>query len=86
MGQRLASLDGVLRSERIIAKIQRGDSSAEAELTAIYLVRHKQEVEVELEPPAGTRLADFRVRGSNGAWTYVEVTFPDWSQACEMAM
>ena len=85
MGRRLAALDGVARSGRLIEKIRCGDSSARAELTAIYLVRYKPEVQVELEPPVGTRLADFRVREKDSPWTYVEVTFPGRSQARERA-
>jgi hypothetical protein len=85
MGQRLVALDNVPGSKRLIEKIRQGDKSAEAELTAIYLVRCRQEIQVELEPAVGDRLADFRVRQKNDVWAYVEVTFPDWSEATERA-
>jgi len=85
IGQQLAALEGIARSERLIEKIRRHDVSAEAELAAIYLVRYAQDVEVELEPPVEKRVADFRVREKSGAWIYVEVTFPDWSKATERA-
>lgn len=81
MGQRLAALDGVADPGRLIEKIRHRDSSAIAELTAIYIVRRKPEVQVELEPPVGSRFADFRVREKDGPWTNVEVTFPSRSQA-----
>jgi hypothetical protein len=63
MGQRLAALDGVAATEKLISQIRRGDDSADAELTAIFLVRsqHKN-AHVELYPPVGSRVADFRVR------------------------
>lgn len=85
MGQQLSALEGVARSETLVEKIRRHDVSAEAELQAIYLVRYAQDVEVELEPPVGGRLADFRAREKGGTWIYVEVTFPDWSRATERA-
>jgi hypothetical protein len=83
MGQRLAALDGVAGAEKLIQKIRNGNNSADAELTAIYIVRDKPQVQVELEPAVGQRLADFRLREENGNWVYVEVTFPDWSKATE---
>lgn len=85
MGQQLAALDGIARSERLIEKIRRRDASARAELEAIYLVRYAQDIEIELEPSAGGRLPDFRAREKGGTWVYVEVTFPDWSKATERA-
>jgi len=85
MGEQLAALEGVARSERLIEKIRRHDISAEAEPAAIYLVRYAKDIEIELEPPVGERLADFRAREKGGTWIYVEVTFPDWSKATERA-
>ena len=84
MGEQLAALEGVARSERLIEKIRRHDISAEAEPAAIYLVRYAKDIEIELEPPVGERLADFRAREKGGTWIYVEVTFPDWSKATEL--
>ncbi len=86
MGRRLAVLDGIAGTAELIDHIQRGDDAAEAELTAIFLIRsHRMTAQVELYPPVGNRVADFRVRDGEAAWTYVEVTRPDWSEATERA-
>jgi hypothetical protein len=86
MGRRLVVLEGLLGTEELIEHIRRGDESAEAELTAIFLIRSQRiTAQVELYPPVGDRVADFRVRDRDDAWTYVEVTQPDWSEATERA-
>lgn len=76
MGLRLPVLDGLANTEKLINSLRRRDQNAEAELTAIYLIRdHDSSVELELEPPIGTRKADFRVRSAGESeWTTVEVT------------
>jgi hypothetical protein len=74
-GLRLACLEGLAESEKLIEQIRRKDSSADAELTAIYLFRSSvPRVELELYPAVGARQADFRVRRSAEPWTTVEVT------------
>jgi len=74
-GLRLASLEGVADSDKLIEGIRRKESSADAELTAIYLLRSGHPLpELELYPPVGTRRADFRLRRGTEPWTTVEVT------------
>jgi len=51
MGRRLASIDGVAGADVLTRKLSQKDDSAEAELTAIYLLRSRGNVEIELSPP-----------------------------------
>jgi hypothetical protein len=83
MGQKLAVLENVTASERLLDRIRDGDVSAEGELTAIYLLRSRNsEVAVELYPKVGEREADFQVRAPDEQlWTYVEVTQLSESEA-----
>jgi len=76
MGEKLAVLEDVTDSKRLLDRIRNSDVSAEAELTAIYLLRkHNPRVTVELFPKVGAREADFRAKGPDEKlWTYVEVT------------
>jgi hypothetical protein len=85
IGQRLLSVDDAVRRETVIKKIRNGDSSAEAELAAVHIIRNcARDVAVELAPPVvvgeGERRPDFRVRRNGEEWTYVEVTQPDTSE------
>ena len=64
MGQRLASLEGVVGAEELITRLKRNDESANAELTAVHLLRRdRPSAEVELSPEvkvgAGSRKPDF---------------------------
>ena len=56
----------------------------DAELTALYLLRHEHKLETELYPEVavgdGVRVPDFRVRSEEGVWIYVEVTQADTSE------
>jgi hypothetical protein len=83
MGQKLAFLDGVIGNiDRLTRAIARGDSSAEAELTAIYLLRSRNPKPlVELFPRIDGPEPDFRTRLGEEPWTYVEVSQPNKSQA-----
>ncbi len=83
MGQRLSALEGVPDGvEKLIERIRRGDHSAEAELTAIYLLRYRRAPAiVDLYPKVDEREADLRIRKDKEPWTYVEVTQPDLSEA-----
>ncbi len=86
MGQRIASLDGVTGAEALLERLRQNDPSAYAEGAAIYLLQSGQtDVSVELAPSVvvGDRLRqpDFRARHKDEAWTYVEVTQPDVSEA-----
>ncbi len=84
MGRRLASIEGVAGADVLTRKLSQKDDSAEAELTAIYLLRSLGNVEVELSPPVivgkRERQPDFRIRQPGESWTYVEVTKPDVSE------
>ncbi len=83
MGRLLASLEGIPGTERMIRKLRKGDRAAEAEATAIRLLRARSaDSIVELEPVVSIpdqadRRADFRVRRSGEPWTYVEVSATD---------
>ncbi|MBZ5657465.1 MAG: hypothetical protein LAO56_19530 [Acidobacteriia bacterium] len=76
MGLRLAALDDLVNTETLVSNLRQEDQNAEAELTALYLIRRRNSsLEVELEPAVGTRKADFRVRrAGESLWTTVEVT------------
>jgi hypothetical protein len=75
MGLRLQAIEGLPGNEELLTKVRNLDSSAEAELTAIYLFRSgSRDVEIELFPPVGKRIADFRMRKGEEEWTTVEVT------------
>jgi len=51
MGLRLASLNGLAKTEMLLSNLRLRDQSAKAELTAIYLIRGQDSsVELELEP------------------------------------
>jgi len=87
MGQKLAVLENVTDPHRLLDRIRNGDPSAEAELTAIYLLRSRNpRVATQLYPRVGEREADFRVRAPDEQlWTYVEVTQPSKSEAQDRA-
>jgi hypothetical protein len=74
-GLRLGYLGGIAQSEKLTEGIRRKESSADAELTAVYLFRSSDpSASVELYPDVGTHRADFRVRRNSEPWTTVEVT------------
>jgi hypothetical protein len=74
-GLRLECLAGVVGAQKLIDQLRRRDSSADAELTAVYVFRsYDPAASVELYPEIGARRADFRVRRNSDAWTTVEVT------------
>src|SRR6266478_6025514 len=51
MGQRLASLEGVIGAEELIARLKRNDESANPELTPVHLLRRDlPSAEVEIRP------------------------------------
>ena len=63
MGLRLRSVERLTRNRELLDKLRKQEASADAELTSIYLFScHSPEIEIELFPPVGTRVADFRVR------------------------
>ena len=71
MGLRLATLHGLANTETLLSNLRRRDQNAEAELTALYLIRGQDSsIELELEPLVGARKADFRVRkAGESVWT-----------------
>jgi len=81
MGLRLATIEPLPRNEELLDKLRKQDPSADAELTGIHLLCSRSpDVEAELFPPVGNRVADFRVRRGPEEWTTVEV-----AQAAESA-
>jgi hypothetical protein len=79
MGQFLAALNGASGADGLLQKLRRRDASADAELTAIYLLKRDQPnacVELEPEVTIGGRIGkpDFRIVLNVDDWTYVEVT------------
>jgi hypothetical protein len=81
-GARLACLDRIRDTDRLIQKLLQHDSSAWAELTAIWLLQSgDQGIDIELEPqvPGWSRVPDFRARRDDD-WTYVEVSQPTMSE------
>lgn len=81
MGLRLAALEGIAHADTLLKRVLGGDRSAEAELTAVYLIRtHAPSAKFELHPNVGHRKADFRVRSGKEPWTTVEVTQPNASK------
>ncbi len=87
LGRQFAILEHVDNGGKLLTKLRDRDISAYAELSAIWLACHSQELEIEYEPQATvsgrTRKSDFRIRRDMEPWTYVEVTQPNRSAAQE---
>lgn len=85
MGERLTTLEAVNNAGKLIAKLKKHDTSAEAELTAMHLLHvRNNKAEVEYEPGSRNgRKVDFRIRVTGKDWTYIEVTRPNISEAIE---
>lgn len=86
VGQHLEVLEDTTGASHLIEGIIQGDTSAEAELTALNLITHRNSrIESELFPEfmfeSQPRISDFRVRQDSEPWVYVEVTQPELSQA-----
>ena len=88
MGGRLSVLEAVEGAGKLVAKLKRHDSSAEAELTAMHLLYvRKKTARIEYEPDSRNgRKADFRIQVEGVNWTYVEVTKPNISDERERLM
>lgn len=81
MGLRLPALDGVPDTARLVDKLRGNQDNADAELTALWLLRSiDPAAEVVLEPPVGNRKADFRIHRQGEPGITVEVTSPQTSQ------
>jgi hypothetical protein len=89
LGQELAMLEVSSGCETLVQKLRDRVPSASAELDALWLAGHGQEVDVECEPEVDVagrlRKPDFRIRPKAEAWTFVEVTQPNRS-AAEMSV
>lgn len=86
MGQMLNSLRGAVGADGLVARIRQGEPAAQAELTAIYLVKSRcPDASIEVARAVSVedrmRVPDFRTRLGDSVWTYVEVARPDVSQA-----
>jgi len=78
-GERVQFILGAVGSESLLDRLLTDDPSANAELTAIYLLRKGvPNTELEIAPPVAVglrrRKPDFRIREQSDDWTYVEVT------------
>lgn len=84
MGVKLGAIEDLSNVGGLIEALRNGERAAEAELTALYLLRHEHKLETELYPEVavgdGVRVPDFRVRSEEGVWIYVEVTQADTSE------
>ena len=90
MGQKLQSIEGLVGSDALIARLRQGDRAAVAELTSIYLCRRNipnvtVEIGVDVDIAGRTRKPDFRICRDDNDWTYVEVAAPDTSFAQQRA-
>lgn len=86
LGSRLAAIEGLANTSKLINKLRSGDSSAYAELTAIYLLRSgTPDLEIEVEPDTNVegrlKRPDFKARRPGEPWLHVEVTQPDIADA-----
>lgn len=85
MGGRLTVTDVLTGAGKLIARLQARDPTAEAELTAMYILHcrdRRAPIDYEPDGPNG-RKCDFRIRNNSSDWTYVEVTRPDVSEVRE---
>jgi hypothetical protein len=78
-GIRLASILGAKGSDELIRRVIEGDLDADAEATAIHLLRSWGSVtDLEIGPDvkvgAKNKKPDFRIRRATEPWVYVEVT------------
>jgi hypothetical protein len=80
----LRAVEGATGVSLLLDRLRRGDHSADAELTALYLCRPTGPIDIELAPGLnerqGARVADFRLRRDDGPWVYVEVTAPEFAE------
>jgi hypothetical protein len=76
-GVRMPTLHGAGGADKLLAKLLREDSSADAELTAIHLLRSpdmSRALEVEPQVTSTTRRADFMIQQPSTPRVFVEVT------------
>lgn len=90
-GKRMQLVVGAPGADSLVSRLLAGDAAADAELTAIYLLRSSQPyAELQIGPPIvvgeRNRQPDFRIRCGADAWTYVEVTQLRDSRASERVL
>ena len=90
-GKRMQSVTAAAGTNSLVNRLLAGDAAADAELTAIYLLRsHQLDSELEIGPTIvvgdRSRQPDFRIRCGEDAWTYVEVTQLQDSRASERVL
>jgi hypothetical protein len=83
-GKLLASLDGVVRAEKLVAGLRERNEEAMSEALAIHLLRAQTDADVEYEPEVVVqgrpRKPDLRARCSGHPWVYGEVAKPNDSE------
>lgn len=86
-GEKLALLDSIKNSSKLIHKLKTHDRSAFAELSAIYLLHgyfteceYEPEIKLKTKRNEKIKYPDFRLKYSNNQWLYIEVTQPDTSE------
>ena len=83
MGVKLSAIEDIADNNALIDALRSGERYADAELTALYLLRQKRKLETELYPKvevgARVKVPDFKIRSTEGVWVYVEVTKADMS-------
>jgi len=84
LGEHLVVLEAAVGCRSVVDKLKARDSSAYAELTAMWLT-HTDGTDLECEPEvavgARRRKPDFRLKDPEGLYTYVEVTQPNRAAA-----
>ncbi len=83
-GKLLASLDGVLRAEVLVAGLRERNEDAMSEALAIHLLRAQAGADIEYEPSilvrGRPRKPDFRAKWNAHPWVYGEVAKPNDSE------
>ncbi len=90
MGVRLASIEDLTDTDRLIDGLKANDSSAASELSAIYLLRYRHPLETQLYPVVTVggrnRIPDLRIRSQEESWVYTEVTRASESDAQKQSL
>lgn len=85
LGQILNGLHEVPNHHSLVNKIGRGETSAEAELAVVHMLRRGDSItEIELYPEVQGRVPDLRARINLGQWIYFEVCRPETSDSQDL--
>jgi hypothetical protein len=83
-GKLLASLDGVLGVEALVAGLRERNEESMTEALAIHLLRAQADADIEYEPSilvrGRSRKPDLRARWGSHPWVYAEVAKPNDSE------